>query len=82
MVLQYGYIQSVMGFGNYIIAMTVLSVMRTLIGIIGLMESFKLRADWVTLFAGLVIVMLPTIIVYAIFQKKLEAGLTLGAVKG
>lgn len=70
---------------DYIIAMTVIirDEKKTLpIGIIGLMESFKLRADWVTLFAGLVIVMLPTIIVYAIFQKKLEAGLTLGAVKG
>jgi len=55
---------------------------RTLpVGIISLMATFKLRADWVTLFAALNMVMIPTIIIYLIFQKSLQQGLTLGAVK-
>jgi ABC-type glycerol-3-phosphate transport system permease component len=39
-------------------------------------------ADAGVLFAGLVIVMLPTLIVYLLLQKKLVRGMTLGAVKG
>jgi len=55
---------------------------RTLpVGIISLMATFKLRSDWVTLFAALNMVMIPTIIIYLIFQKSLQQGLTLGAVK-
>jgi len=32
--------------------------------------------------AGVVIVMLPTILTYAIAQKRLAEGITLGALKG
>lgn len=70
---------------DFMVAMTVTISQdkKTLpVGIIDLMSSFKLHADWVTLFAGLVLVMLPTILVYVFFQKKLEAGLTLGSLKG
>ena len=51
------------------------------VGLIGLMESFKLKADWVTLFAGLCLVMLPSIAVFLVFQKRMTRGLTAGAVK-
>lgn len=40
------------------------------------------RADWVTLFAGFVIMMIPTIIVYSIFQNYITQNLNVGALKG
>jgi N-acetylglucosamine transport system permease protein len=39
------------------------------------------RGDWTALFAGLVIAMLPILIVYILFQKKVQAGLTAGLLK-
>ena len=38
--------------------------------------------DYSALFAALVITMVPTLVVYAIFQRRLESGLTAGALKG
>ncbi len=38
--------------------------------------------DYGALFAALVITMLPTLVVYVLFQKRLESGLTAGALKG
>lgn len=38
--------------------------------------------DYSALFAAMVIVMVPTLIVYIIFQRRLESGLTAGALKG
>lgn len=40
------------------------------------------QSDWSALFAGLTITMLPTIAVYIVFQRRLEHGLTAGALKG
>ncbi len=37
--------------------------------------------DWSALFAGLTITMLPVIVVYIVFQRRLEQGLTAGALK-
>jgi N-acetylglucosamine transport system permease protein len=39
------------------------------------------HADWSTLFAALTLSILPMIVVYAIFQRQIQAGLTAGAVK-
>jgi N-acetylglucosamine transport system permease protein len=38
--------------------------------------------DWSALFAGLTITMIPVLVVYVVFQRRLEAGLTIGALKG
>ncbi len=38
--------------------------------------------DWSALFAGLTITTIPLLVVYVIFQGKLEKGLTAGALKG
>jgi N-acetylglucosamine transport system permease protein len=38
--------------------------------------------DYSALFAALVITMIPILVVYIIFQRRLEAGLTAGALKG
>lgn len=38
--------------------------------------------DWSALFAGLTITMIPVLVVYVLFQRRLEQGLTAGALKG
>src|SRR5690606_9198349 len=45
-------------------------------------QIMQYKADWVTLFAGVTIAMIPTIILYIIFQRQISEGATLGAVKG
>jgi len=42
----------------------------------------KFRSDWVTLFAAVVITMIPSIVIYLIFQKRVVQGLTMGGIKG
>jgi raffinose/stachyose/melibiose transport system permease protein/N-acetylglucosamine transport system permease protein len=45
-------------------------------------QLMQYKADWVTLFAGVTIAMLPTIVLYIIFQRQISEGATLGGVKG
>ncbi|WP_169089033.1 carbohydrate ABC transporter permease [Paenibacillus sp. PL91] len=45
-------------------------------------KQMEYTADWVTLFAGVTIAMVPSIIIYIMFQKLLMEGATMGAVKG
>jgi N-acetylglucosamine transport system permease protein len=45
-------------------------------------QLMQYKADWVTLFAGVTIAMVPTIILYIIFQKQISEGATLGGLKG
>lgn len=40
------------------------------------------RNDWSGMFAALTIVMIPTVLVYSIFQGQIQRGLTVGALKG
>ncbi len=47
---------------------------------IGMQAQYK--SDFGLLFAGLVIVMLPTLAVYSFLQEKLTRGITVGAIKG
>ena len=75
-----------MSFWNeYMLAMTLVSSpeKRTLsVGLQTLMQVQKYATDWGAMFAGLVIVMLPTMIFYVLVQKKLTAGISLGGLKG
>ncbi|MGH8822972.1 MAG: carbohydrate ABC transporter permease [Jiangellaceae bacterium] len=50
-------------------------------GLASLTASTGFRADWTALFAGLVIALLPVLIVYVLFQKQVQAGLTAGLLK-
>lgn len=58
------------------------SIQTLPIGIANLTMTQKYQADWGALFAGLAIVILPTIVAYALFQKQIQSGLTAGAIKG
>jgi N-acetylglucosamine transport system permease protein len=50
-------------------------------GIAAISTSAGYRADWPALFAALTIAIMPMIIVYAVFQRQIQSGLTAGAVK-
>jgi N-acetylglucosamine transport system permease protein len=50
-------------------------------GIAQISVSAGYHAQWSTLFAALTLSILPMIVVYAIFQRQIQAGLTAGAIK-
>lgn len=52
------------------------------VGMQSLMQVAQYRTDWGALFAGLMIIMIPTIVVYVIFEGHITEGLSAGAVKG
>jgi len=59
------------------------SNLRTLpLGIANLLMVEHYKTNWGALFAGLVIVMIPTLLVYLFFQRQITEGLTAGALKG
>ncbi len=70
---------------EYIISMTLLGTgdKRTLpVGLMNLMQGQQAKAEYGIMYAGLVLVMLPTLILYICVQKKLTEGMTVGGVKG
>lgn len=52
------------------------------LGVARLAVQQDYKSDWTTMFAGLTLVMLPTLLVYAVFQRRLAEGITAGAIKG
>lgn len=68
---------------EYIIALTLLpGAKKTLpVGLMSLMAASKGAAHYGILYSGMVIVMLPTLILYVLVQKKLTQGMTLGGSK-
>ena len=71
---------------EYIISMTLMSgtkAPRTLpVGLLNLMQAQQAAANYGPQYAGLVLVMLPTLILYICVQKKLIQGMTVGGLKG
>ncbi|MGD0751709.1 MAG: carbohydrate ABC transporter permease [Anaerolineales bacterium] len=51
------------------------------LGLYTLTNAMQYTGDWTGLMAGVVIVMVPTIILYIILSEKMIAGITMGAVK-
>lgn len=71
---------------EYIISMTLmsgLSSQKTLpVGLLNLQQASQSAAQYGRLYAGLVLVMLPTLILYMCVQKQLTKGMTVGGLKG
>lgn len=70
---------------EYIISMTLLTKpeLKTLpVGLMNLMAAQKSAVQYGQMYAGLVIVMLPTLIFYMLVQKQLTEGMTVGGLKG
>lgn len=51
-------------------------------GLYNLKSQQQMSMDWAALFAGVVILVIPTLIVFFLLQDKIEKGVTAGAVKG
>lgn len=71
---------------EYIISLTLLADTKgakTLpVGLMNLMKAQNAAAEYGQMYAGLVLVMLPTLIMYILVQKKLTQGMTVGGLKG
>lgn len=70
---------------EYILALTLMTdpVKRTLpVGLINLQQAARGAANYGRLYAGLVIVMIPTLIIYILVQKQLTEGMMVGGDKG
>lgn len=70
---------------EYIISMTMLTkpALKTLpVGLMNLMAAQRSAVQYGRMYAGLVIVMLPTLILYMCVQKQLTEGMTVGGLKG
>ncbi|MDO5027699.1 MAG: carbohydrate ABC transporter permease [Bacillota bacterium] len=70
---------------EYILALTLMTneKMRTLpVGLINLQQAARGAANYGRLYAGLVLVMLPTLILYILVQKQLTEGMMVGGDKG
>ncbi|RUT38607.1 carbohydrate ABC transporter permease [Paenibacillus anaericanus] len=70
---------------EYIVSMTLLPKpgFKTLpVGLMNLMAAQKSAVEYGQMYAGLVLVMLPTLILYILVQKKLTQGMTMGGLKG
>lgn len=69
---------------DFIIALTLLpGEDKTLqVGLLNLMTAQRAAADYGRLYAGMVIVMVPVLIFYALIQKRLIEGIAAGGVKG
>lgn len=52
------------------------------VGLYNLQVSQQYAVNWPALFAGIVILCLPTFLIFVILQERIVAGLTVGAVKG
>lgn len=69
---------------DFIIALTLLpGEGKTLqVGLLNLMTAQKAAADYGRLYAGMVIVIVPVLILYALIQRRLIEGMAAGGVKG
>lgn len=51
------------------------------LGLYSLYSSLQYTSDWVSIFAGSVLVIIPTTIIFIVLSEKLISGITLGAIK-
>ncbi|MBB5791190.1 carbohydrate ABC transporter permease [Jiangella mangrovi] len=52
------------------------------VGVLGLSVNAQYSANWVQLFAGLVITMIPMLVLFAFAQERIARGVSVGALKG
>jgi N-acetylglucosamine transport system permease protein len=52
------------------------------VGLYSMIQSMRYTGDWGGMFASVVIVFLPTFILYILLSEKIIAGVTAGAIKG
>ncbi len=51
------------------------------LGLYAMQDSMQFSGDWVGLFAGVILVMIPTALLFVVISDRMISGITLGAVK-
>ena len=77
--------QTLAYWNEYLVAQTFLitAAKRTLpVGLLSIMQEARTATDYGRMYAGLVIVMLPVLILYCFVQKNLTKGISMGGLKG
>jgi ABC-type glycerol-3-phosphate transport system permease component len=64
-----------------LIFMTTQKKSTVALGLYALQSSMQYTGDWGALFAGVMIVVLPTILLYVVLSERMIAGITLGTGK-
>jgi N-acetylglucosamine transport system permease protein len=52
------------------------------VGLYNMIQSMRYTSDWGGMFASVVIIFLPTLVLYIFLSEKIIAGVTGGAIKG
>ena len=55
---------------------------QSAVGLYSMINSMKYTGDWAGMFASVIIVFLPTFILYLFLSERIIAGVTGGGVKG
>lgn len=58
------------------------SVKPVAVGLYSMIQSMRYTGDWAGMFAAVIIVFLPTFILYIVLHKRIIAGITSGGIKG
>ncbi|MDR1108297.1 MAG: carbohydrate ABC transporter permease, partial [Spirochaetaceae bacterium] len=58
------------------------SVRPVAVGLYSMIQSMRYTGDWGGMFASVVIVFLPTFVLYILLSEKIIKGVTAGAIKG
>jgi raffinose/stachyose/melibiose transport system permease protein/N-acetylglucosamine transport system permease protein len=69
---------------EFLLALTLLNDSKSYtlpIGLYALQGAMQYTGDWVSLFAAVVVVTIPTLIIYLFLSRQIIEGLTMGAVK-
>ncbi|MFC5653304.1 carbohydrate ABC transporter permease [Paenibacillus solisilvae] len=70
---------------EYMLALVLINdnAKRTLsLGVYNLKNTMTFTSDWVGMFAGVVILMIPSVIIFVALSEKITSGMTVGATKG
>jgi ABC-type glycerol-3-phosphate transport system permease component len=70
---------------EYMLALVLINdgAKRTLsLGVYNLKNTMTYTSDWVGMFAGVVILMIPSVIIFVALSEKITSGMTAGATKG
>lgn len=70
---------------EYMLALVLINdnAKRTLsLGVYNLKNTMTFTSDWVGMFAGVVILMIPSVIIFIALSEKITSGMTVGATKG
>ncbi|MGE5550218.1 MAG: carbohydrate ABC transporter permease [Bacteroidota bacterium] len=82
--LTVGILNALGTWNEYMLAMTFIrdrNLYTLPVGLYGMQVTMQYTADWTALFAGFIISIIPSLLIYVTMQRYITAGLTMGALK-